>query len=167
MFSTSEGDKFESSLLRLDRCCFLVNFKAGTHLLWTFQNVLRLPSIGLAFEEEKASYFRAIPSPQVSEYLGQEKGRISEDEIGWICEWESRFLWKNSQAEITPWEVHMGEPSWRDGCFQSLPICLSELPDLLVLRQLSEKSQRCWLSQAFNHMTQLDHRKGRRHLQGS
>ena len=30
----------------------------------------------------------------------------------------------------------------RDGCLQSLPICLSEMPDSPVLRQLSENIQR-------------------------
>ena len=31
---------------------------------------------------------------------------------------------------------------WRDGYLQSLPTCLSEIPDLLMPRQLSENSQR-------------------------
>ena len=29
-----------------------------------------------------------------------------------------------------------------DGCLQSLPVCLSELPELLVLRLFSENGQR-------------------------
>ena len=33
-----EGDKFESSILRLDRCCFLSLLRVDTHLLQAFWN---------------------------------------------------------------------------------------------------------------------------------
>ena len=69
-----EGDKFESSFLRLDRCCFLPLLSVDTHLLRTFWNALRFPSVGYAFQEEKASCFRATASPQDSVYSEQEEG---------------------------------------------------------------------------------------------
>ena len=33
-----DGAKFESSFLRLARCCFLAYLRVDTHLLWTFWN---------------------------------------------------------------------------------------------------------------------------------
>ena len=39
-----EGDKFESSFLRLDRCCFLALLRVDTHLLRALWNDTRLPS---------------------------------------------------------------------------------------------------------------------------
>ena len=53
-----DGDKFESSFLRLDRC-FLALLRVDTHLLQAFWNVLRLPLVRFAFQEEMASCFRA------------------------------------------------------------------------------------------------------------
>ena len=47
-----EGNKFESSILRLDRCCFLALLRVDIHLLWPLWNDLRLPSVGFAFQEE-------------------------------------------------------------------------------------------------------------------
>ena len=68
-----EGDKFESSFLRLDACCFLALIKVDTHL-WALWNDPRLPSIGCAFQEKNASYFKATTSLQDSEYQEQEGG---------------------------------------------------------------------------------------------
>ena len=68
-----EGDKFESSILRLDRCC-LALLKVDIHLLWALWNDLRFPSAGFAFQEEKASCFRATASPQDSVSHGWEEG---------------------------------------------------------------------------------------------
>ena len=50
-----EADKFENSILRLDRCWFLALLRVDTHLLWDFWNAPRLPSVGFDFQEEKAS----------------------------------------------------------------------------------------------------------------
>ena len=60
-----EGDKFESSFLRLDRCCFLALLKVDTHL-WPLWNNLRLPSVRFIFQEENASRFKATASPKDS-----------------------------------------------------------------------------------------------------
>ena len=40
------------------------------------------------------------------------------------------FLWNNSQAELISAAVDIGDQSCLkyDGCLQSLPVCLSELP---------------------------------------
>ena len=51
-----DGDKFESSFLRLDRCCLLALLSGHT-------------------PEEKATCFRATASPQDSVYHGQEEGQ--------------------------------------------------------------------------------------------
>ena len=69
-----EGGQFESSFLRLDRCCFLALLREDTHLLRTFWNSLRLPSVGLVLQQEKASYSTASASPQDSMYHGSEEG---------------------------------------------------------------------------------------------
>ena len=72
-----EGDKFESSFLRLDRCCFLAPLRVDTHLLWALWNDLRLPSVGFAFQEENVSSSKATTSPQDSEYREREDGKDS------------------------------------------------------------------------------------------
>ena len=69
-----EGDRFESSHLRLERCCFLDLLRIDTHLLQALWKKLRLPSGGLAFHEVKASCFRTTASPQTSVYHGREEG---------------------------------------------------------------------------------------------
>ena len=68
-----EGDKFESSFLRLDRC-FLVLPRGDTHLLQALWNDLRLPLVGFASQEENPSCFKATASPQDSEYQEREDG---------------------------------------------------------------------------------------------
>ena len=69
------GDRFESSDLRLERCCFLALLRVDTHLckeaLW---KELRFPSVGFAFHEAKASYFRTTASPQASVNQWREEG---------------------------------------------------------------------------------------------
>ena len=52
-----EGDKYESSFLRSDRCCFLALLRVDTHMLRALWNDLRLPSVGFAFHAENASLF--------------------------------------------------------------------------------------------------------------
>ena len=59
-----EGDKFESSFLWLDRCCFLALQGVDTHLLQPFWNALKFPPVRLAFQLEKESFFRANASQQ-------------------------------------------------------------------------------------------------------
>ena len=68
-----EADKFESSFLRLDRCCFLALLRVDTHL-WALWNDLRLPLVRFAFQEENASCFKATASRQNSESQEQEDG---------------------------------------------------------------------------------------------
>ena len=53
-----EEDKFESSFLRLDRCCFVALLRVDTHLLWALLNDLRLPLVSFAFQEENTSCFK-------------------------------------------------------------------------------------------------------------
>ena len=69
-----EGDKFESSFLRLNRCCFLALLRVDIHLLWDLWNDLRLPLVGFAFQEENVSCFKVTTSPQDSVYQGREEG---------------------------------------------------------------------------------------------
>ena len=69
-----EGDKFESSLLRLDRSCILALLRVDTHLLWASWNDLRLPLVGCAFQEENASCIKATASAHDSEYQEREYG---------------------------------------------------------------------------------------------
>ena len=80
-----EGDKFKSLFLRLDRCCFLALVSVNTHLLRTFWNALRLPSVRFAFQEEKASFAEPLPHHRIQCTMGRKKGKITEDEMGIIC----------------------------------------------------------------------------------
>ena len=68
-----KGERFESSDLSLERC-FLALLRVETHLLRAFWKELRLPSVGFAFHEAKASCFRTTASPQASVNQGQEEG---------------------------------------------------------------------------------------------
>ena len=68
-----EGERFESSNLRLERCCFLALLRVDTHLFRALWKELRLPSVGLAFHEAKASCFRTTASPQASVNHGWEE----------------------------------------------------------------------------------------------
>ena len=69
-----EGERFESSDLRLERCCFLALLRVDTHLFQALWKELRLPSVGFAFHEAKASCFRTTASPQASVNQGREDG---------------------------------------------------------------------------------------------
>ena len=65
-----ERNKFQSSFLRLDRCCFLALLRVDTHLLRVLWNDLRLPSVRFevaSFQEENATCFKATAKPQDSE----------------------------------------------------------------------------------------------------
>jgi len=68
-----EGERFQSSDLSLQRCCFLALLKVDTHLFLASWKQLRLPSVGFAFHEAKASCFRTTSSPQASVTHGQEE----------------------------------------------------------------------------------------------
>ena len=57
-----KGDKFVSSIMRLDRCCFLALLRVETELLLALWNDLRSTSVGFAIQEEKASCFRVTAS---------------------------------------------------------------------------------------------------------
>ena len=69
-----EGDRFESSDLRLKRCCFLALLRVDTQLFRALWKELRLPSVGFAFHEAKASCFRTTASPQASVKQVREEG---------------------------------------------------------------------------------------------
>ena len=69
-----EGDRFESSDLRLERCCFVALLRVDTHLFRALWKELRLPSVGFAFHEVKESCFRTTASPQASVNHGREEG---------------------------------------------------------------------------------------------
>ena len=43
-----EGERFESSDLSLERCCFLALLRVDTHLFRALWKELRLPSVGFA-----------------------------------------------------------------------------------------------------------------------
>ena len=68
-----EGSRFESSDLRLERCCFLALLREDTHSFRALWKELRLPSVGFAFREAKASCFRTTASPQDSVYQEREE----------------------------------------------------------------------------------------------
>ena len=69
-----EGERFENSDLRLERCCFLALLRVETHLFRALWKEQRLPSFGFAFHEAKASFFRTTASPQASVNQGREEG---------------------------------------------------------------------------------------------
>ncbi len=69
-----EGERFESSDLSLERCCFLALLRVDTHLFRALWKELRLPSIEFAFHKAKASYFRKTALPQASVKQGREEG---------------------------------------------------------------------------------------------
>ena len=69
-----EGDKFESSILRMDRCYFVALLRVATHLLRVLWNYLSLPSVEFALLEGNASCFMAMASPQDSMYQGWKDG---------------------------------------------------------------------------------------------
>ena len=69
-----EGDRFESSDLRLERCCFLALLRVDTHLFQDLLKELRLPSVRFAIHEAKASCFRTTASPHASVNQGREEG---------------------------------------------------------------------------------------------
>ena len=69
-----EGERFESSDLNLERCCFLALLRVDTHLFRALWKELRLPKVGVAFHEAKASCFRTTASPQASVNQGWEEG---------------------------------------------------------------------------------------------
>ena len=52
-----ERERFESSELRLERCCFLALLRGDTHLFRALWKELRFPSDGFAFHEAKAFLF--------------------------------------------------------------------------------------------------------------
>ena len=66
-----EGERFESSDLRLERWCFLALLRVDTHLFQALGKELRLPSVGFGFHEAKASCFRTTASPQASVNQGR------------------------------------------------------------------------------------------------
>ena len=68
-----EGERFESSDLRLERLCFLALLRVDTQLFRALWKKLRLPSVGFAFHEAKASCFRTTASPQASVNQGREE----------------------------------------------------------------------------------------------
>ena len=70
-----EGERFESSDLRLERCCFLALLRIDTHLFRALWKDVRLPSVVFAFHEAKASCFRTTASPQASVNQGREEGK--------------------------------------------------------------------------------------------
>ena len=69
-----EGERFESSDLSFERCCFLDLLRVDTLLFRALWKELRLPSVGLVFHEAKASCFRTTASPQASVNHGLEEG---------------------------------------------------------------------------------------------
>ena len=69
-----EGDRFESSDLRLERCLFLALLRVETHLFQALWNELRLPSVGFVFHEAKASCIRTTALSQASVNHGREEG---------------------------------------------------------------------------------------------
>ena len=65
----------------LDRCCVLALLRVDTRMLQALWNDLRFLLVGLAFQEEKASYFKATAStrdskPWVARRVGLLKMRI-------------------------------------------------------------------------------------------
>ena len=67
-----EGDRFESSDLRFDRCCFLAVLRVDAHLFQALWKALN--SVGFAFHDAKARCFRTTTSPQASVNQGREEG---------------------------------------------------------------------------------------------
>ena len=69
-----EGEeRFESSDLRFERCCFLALLRVDTQLFRALWKELRLPFVGFSFHEVKASCFKTTTSPQASVYHGRDR----------------------------------------------------------------------------------------------
>ena len=61
-----------------------------------------------------------------------------------------------------------GSPVWKfDGCLETLPVSLSEMPDLTVLMWFSDKPERCLRWQACGQKYRLERRKNSRYFQGN
>ena len=69
-----EGERFDSSDLSLERCCFLALLRVDIHLFRALWKELRLLSVGFAFHEAEASCFRTTASPQASVNQRREEG---------------------------------------------------------------------------------------------
>ena len=80
-----EGDQFEISFLRLDRCYFLALLRVDTHLLQALWNDLRLSSVGFAFQKQNARCFKQLPHHRIPSVKSERIGKITEDEMGLIC----------------------------------------------------------------------------------
>ena len=90
---SEEGERLESSNLSLEKCRFLALLRVDTHLFRALWKELRLPSVGFAFHETKASCFRTTASPQVSVKHGWEKGYDnSRRDVINLCMRKSKFL---------------------------------------------------------------------------
>ena len=72
-----EGDKFESLILRFDRCCFLSLLRVDTHLLLTLWNAPRLPS-----RKRRPVVSEQLPHHRIQCTMGGKKVGIIEDEMG-------------------------------------------------------------------------------------
>ena len=76
-----ERERFESSDLSSERCCFLALLRVDTHLLRALWKELRLPSVGFAFHEAKANCFQdnclatSFSEPRAGGRVGQLKTR--------------------------------------------------------------------------------------------
>ena len=70
-----DEERFESLDLSFERCCFLALLRVDTHLFQALWKELRLPSVGFAFLEAKASCFRTTASPQASVNQEWEEGQ--------------------------------------------------------------------------------------------
>ena len=77
-----EGDKFESSFLRLDRCCFLVLLIVDTHLLRALWNDLRLD---LPSGRRMQVVLKQLPHHRIQSTKSGRMGKITEDEMELIC----------------------------------------------------------------------------------
>ena len=79
---SEEGDKFESSFLTLDRCCFLTLLRVDTHLLQALWNDLRLCLLGFGFQEEDAILLKQLPHHRIQSTKSGWMDKITEDGIG-------------------------------------------------------------------------------------
>ena len=77
-----EGERFESSDLVLERCCFLTLLRVDTLLFRAFWKELRLPSVGFAFHEAMTSCFRTTCFHKLKCTMGWRKGMTTEDDMG-------------------------------------------------------------------------------------
>ena len=108
-----EGDTFYSSILRLATCCFLALLRVHTHTCELFGITWGCLRSDLPSRKRRQFVSEQQPHCRDVVYQGQEEWYDNWRRNGMdLCIRESRFLWKNSQAELVSGAADIGDQSW-------------------------------------------------------